>query len=153
MNAETLATKRVSDVIAALSHLADVLARENRALRDHDRGALRELTEEKATAARAYEAKVEAMKEAGAALGGIDDDLRQRLAGIGERTTGLIIENERLLRIAMETGRHLMEAIVGAAKDIKDMNIGPGTYSRAGNVASGSRQATSSASLSLDRSL
>jgi len=150
MNAETLATKRVSDVIAALSHLADVLARENRALRDHDRAALKELTEEKATAARAYEAKVEAMKDAGEALAGIDDDLRQRLAGIGERATGLMIENERLLRIAMETGRHLMEAIVNAAKD---MNIGPGTYSRGGNVASSSRQTTAAASLSLDRSL
>jgi len=150
MNAETLAAKRVSDVIAALSHLADVLARENRALREHDRAALMDLTEEKATAARAYEAKVEAMKEAGPALGGIDDDLQQRLAGIGERATGLMVENERLLRIAMETGRHLMEAIVDAAKD---MNIGPGTYSRAGNVAANARQATAAAPLSLDRSL
>jgi len=148
MNAETLATKRVSDVIAALTHLADVLVRENRALRDHDRAALRDLTEEKATAARAYEAKVETMKEVGATLAGIDDDLRQRLAGIGERATRLMVENERLLRIAMESGRHLMEAIVDAAKD---MNMGPGTYSRGGNVVAGSRQAT--APLSLDRSL
>ena len=150
MNANTLATKRVSDVIAALTHLADILARENRALRDHDRAALKELTEEKAIAARAYEAKVEAMKETRSDLADIDDDLRQRLAGTGERAAGLMLENERLLRIAMETGRHLMEAIVGAAKD---MNIGPGTYSRGGHVATGSRQVAVAASLSLDRSL
>lgn len=123
--------QRVEDLIVICGRLADVLEKENGALRDQRTTDLRDLQEPKGTLSRAYESRMAGLAGKPEQLTEVDFSLREKLMGLGERLTGLMVENERLLRVAMESHRRVVDVIAEAVKTVQP---GPGTYSQGGVV-------------------
>ncbi len=147
-------TNRINDLIVLTSHLADLLARENQALREqrlHDATAL---LEEKNTLSRALESRVEGLgklAEGDRELDHVDPDLRERLHGLGEKVNAMVEENAKLLKVAIEANRLVVKAIAEAAKASRP---GPGTYSANGAVDDkGSAGAARNVAISVDHQL
>lgn len=145
------ATDRINDLINITSRLADLLVSENAALENNRTEDAAALLDEKSALSRAYEARVEGLKEVSEDLAGVDKDLRERLRGLGEKVNDLMEDNARHLKVAMEVNRYVMSAIAEAAKSQKP---GPGIYSAKGSTKGKRPQdASQSVAVSLDKSL
>lgn len=147
------ASKRISDLIVISQRLADFLTVENRALAAGRFDETRALVEQKDDLSRAYESRIKGLAEhAGAeAMGTVEPALRDRLRTLGAHVQDLSRENAKLLRIAMEVNRRVLNEVAAA---IKAGRPGPGTYSRTGGMAAtGLRAAPASIPISLDKSL
>ena len=147
------ATKRINDLIVISENLADLLARENRALRDHKNQEVATLVEQKDALSRAYETRIEGLAEHAADedVGAVDQMLRDRLRGLGVEVQGLMEENLQLLNVAIEVNRRVLENV---AEAVKVSQPGPGVYSQEGTVDAGKhRAAPKNIPLSIDRSL
>ncbi|MBE0530755.1 MAG: hypothetical protein IH626_08000 [Rhodospirillales bacterium] len=147
------ASKRISDLIVISRRLADFLTIENRALGAGRFDETRALVEQKDELSRAYESRIKGLAEhAGAeAIGAVEPDLREELRALGARVHDLSRENAKLLRIAMEVNRRVLNEVAAA---LKAGQPGPGTYSRTGGMAAaGLRAAPASVPISLDKSL
>ena len=143
--------KRLTELIAISGQLANVLERENEALTHYDRGSLESLLDEKTRLGRAYESRMEALGGDSAALADADPDLGQRLREIGADVRDLIARNARLLKIAIEANRRVVDLI---AEAVKASTPGPGVYGKRGKAAAApARGAPKSAPISFDRSL
>ncbi len=144
--------KRLTELIAISSQLANVLERENTALTHYDRGSLQPLLDEKTRLGRAYESRMEALGGEPTALADADPDLGQRLREIGEVVRDLIARNARLLKIAIEANRRVVDLI---AEAVKASAPGPSIYGKRGRPAAAAptRGAPKSLPLSFDRSL
>lgn len=144
--------KRLSELIVISSQLAEVLERENTALTRYDRDSLPALLEEKTRLGRAYESQMETLGDDKNALTEADPDLGQRLREIGTRVRDLIARNARLLKIAIEANRRVVDLI---AEAVKSSTPGPAVYGGRGRAtaAAGSRSAPKSRPISFDRSL
>lgn len=144
--------KRLSELIVISSQLASVLERENTALTRYDRSSLPSLLEEKARLGRAYESQMETLGDDKNALAEADPDLGQRLREIGAQVRDLIERNARLLKIAIEANRRVVDLI---AEAVKSSAPGPAVYGGRGRAvaAAGSRGAPRSRPVSFDRSL
>ncbi len=143
-------TNRVNDLIVITGRLADLLERENDALRNRRNGELNNILDEKVTLGRVYESRIMGLTENEDALNDVDPELRERLRGIGEKVNGLIEENASLLRIAIEANRRVVNLI---AEAVKASVPSAGTYSQAGTTAPLHRAAPRNVALSLDRTL
>jgi len=120
---------RVNDLIVITNRLADLLLRENDALRNKNNGVLNEILDEKVTLGRVYESRVMGFTEDPEALEGVDQEQRDRLRALGEKVNGLIEENASLLKIAIETNRRVVNLI---AEAVKASVPSAGTYSPTG---------------------
>lgn len=143
---------RVKDLIAITSRLADVVERENGALASHERQNYDEILEEKATLGRIYETRIQALRQGSEdEAAAVAPDLRQNLKEVGNRLRQLIDENARLLKVAIEGNRRVVDLI---AEAVKASTPGPGVYGAKGTVGGTRNRATpGSLPLSLDRSL
>ena len=127
------ASKRVSDLIAISQKLAEVLTIENKALRAGRFDETRALVERKDELGRAYESRIKGLADnAGAEdIGAVDPSLRDQLRSLGADVQELSRENARLLSVAMEVNRRVLNE---AAAALKAGQRGAGTYSRTGEV-------------------
>ncbi|HEX9702051.1 MAG TPA: flagellar export chaperone FlgN [Rhodospirillales bacterium] len=144
-------TNRVNDLIAITGRLAVVLERENDALRNHRNKELNEILEEKVTLGRVYESRMMGLSENADALNQVDPGLREQLRAIGEKVNGLIEDNAKLLKVAIEVNRRVVNMI---AEAVKASVPSAGTYSPTGAAkAEGPRTAPRNVAISLDRTL
>jgi flagellar biosynthesis/type III secretory pathway chaperone len=144
------ANNRVKDLITITSRLAEVLARENDALRARRHGELDEILDQKTTLGRIYESRLEGLADDKDALKGVDPALRERLRGLGDKVNDLIEENARLLRVAIEANRRVVDMI---AEAVKASAPGPGIYGKKGTLGGERRRTAGNLAFSLDRSL
>jgi flagellar biosynthesis/type III secretory pathway chaperone len=149
MNA-TKVEKLAAGVANAMEHLASVLERENAALTEFRPETVVALVREKSTAVRAYEAKIRALRQETADLSALDDQRRRDLRELGEMLAPLANDNERLLRVAIEANRRLLDAFADA---VRTLSGEASAYSRRGTVASRGVTAAKRIALSVNQSL
>ena len=144
--------KRLTELIVISDQLASVLERENTALTHYDRDGVRALLDEKTRLGRAYESRMEGLNNDAEALSLADPDLGQRLREIGAQVRDLIARNTRLLKIAIEANRRVVDLI---AEAVKASAPGPGVYGVRGRAAAQAtgHGAPKSPPISFDRSL
>ncbi len=147
-------TKRVNDLIVITGRLADLLERENVALREKKNKELNEIIDEKVTLGRVYESRIMGLTEdpeALEALDNVDKELLERLRGIGEKVNGLIEDNAKMLKIAIEANRRVVNLI---AESIKASVPSAGTYSPTGATGTQDhRAAPKNVAISVDHTL
>jgi len=123
-------TNRVNDLIVITNRLAELLERENDALRNKQNKELTEILDEKVTLGRVYESRIMGLAEASAeAIDGVDLELRDRLRGLGQKVNDLIVDNAKLLKVAIESNRRVVNLI---AEAVKESIPSAGTYSATG---------------------
>ena len=144
-------TQRISDLILISGHLAELLQRENAALREHRAQDVAGILEEKDKLSRAYESRLKGLAEHPAGLMDVDEELRERLRGLGEKLSGLVEENAKLLTVAIRASRRVLEMV---AEAVKESAPSPGTYGANGETAAKSHQsAPRNVAISVDQSL
>ncbi len=145
---------RINNLIDITSHLANLIEKENKALRGIKSGDATSLLEEKNTLTRAYESRVEGLDELLGnpdAVGKLDPELRQRMRKAGERLNALVEENAMLLKVAIEANQRVVDIV---AEAVKEAQPGPGTYSSKGSVEKDrTGTITKNVAFSLDRQL
>ncbi|MEK9753049.1 MAG: hypothetical protein VW338_07550 [Rhodospirillaceae bacterium] len=145
------ANNRLNDLITVTGRLVELLKRENEALRAHKSSVVHELLDEKTALSRVYENRFKSLAEHPELLAETDQGLRDQLAELAGEVEGLMAENAKLLRAAIEANRRVVELIADA---VRNQQPSAGTYSadavtaRDGANASGRRVA-----LSLDQTL
>ena len=145
------ATKRINDLIVITGHLVELLTQENAALRAKRHEDVAALLERKASLGRAYESRIQGLVEKPDSLAQVDQALRQRLRGLGEKMHRLMEENEQFLKVAITVARRVVESVSDA---VKSSQPGPGTYSANGAVGAPSNGAAPrNLSISVDQSL
>ena len=144
-------TKRVNDLIVITGRLADLLERENVALREKQNKELHEILDEKVTLGRVYESRIMGLTEDPEALDSVDKELLERLRGIGEKVNGLMEDNAKMLKIAIEANRRVVNLI---AEAVKASVPSAGTYSPTGGTGThDQRGAPKNVALSVDHTL
>ena len=144
-------TKRVNDLIVITGRLADLLERENVALREKQNKGLNEILDEKVTLGRVYESRIMGLTEDPEALDNVDKELLERLRGIGEKVNGLMEDNAKMLKIAIEANRRVVNLI---AEAVKASVPSAGTYSPTGGTGTHDpRGAPKNVALSVDHTL
>ncbi len=144
-------TKRVNDLIVITGRLADLLERENVALREKQNKELNEILDEKVTLGRVYESRIMGLTEDPEALDNVDKELLERLRGIGEKVNGLIEDNAKMLKIAIEANRRVVNLI---AEAVKASVPSAGTYSPTGATGTDDhRAAPKNVAISVDHTL
>ena len=144
-------TKRVNDLILITGRLADLLERENVALREKQNKELNEILDEKVTLGRVYESRIMGLTEDPEALDNVDKELLERLRGIGEKVNGLMEDNAKMLKIAIEANRRVVNLI---AEAVKASVPSAGTYSPTGGTGTQDhRGAPKNVALSVDHTL
>lgn len=147
-------SRAAAPAIAALNQLAEVLARENAALRQRNRSAIAALADEKKAALEACESHASAVVPASdgvarldSVAGAVADEIKHAKARLG----ALIDENQRRLRVAIIANQRLVETIAAA---VQAQASGTDGYARNGrkNPAKGRASAPPPA-LTLYRSL
>ena len=142
---------KVNDIILITERLADVLERENLALKNHRSQELHALLDDKVTLSRVYETRMQFYNENPKALSNTTPELREKLHTLGTNISELLNENAKMLRVAIEANRKVVDMIAAA---VKSVTPGPGTY-RANGVAglSDQKSQTQGLALSLDQTL
>ncbi len=144
-------TKLFNKLIAITSDLTTLMERENTALNLRDADGVKALAQEKNALSRAYLAHVRELSKDPEAIAQMDESLRERLLGIGENIRGLMEENSKLLQVAIETNRRVVDVIAEAAKEAHPR---AGTYSANGAVSDGAPgTAPRNVAVSVDQSL
>ena len=141
---------RAAAAAAAARGLAEVVARENAALRGRSREGLTALAEEKAAATNLYQQCLAALDTATEGYRTLTTDQREALRNCGRLLAEEADENARLLRIAVEISRRYMTTVADA---VKALQPGAPGYSRTGVLGSGAHALARAPALSLDRSL
>ena len=142
---------KINDIILITERLADVLKRENTALKNQKNQELHALLDDKVTLSRVYETRMQFYNENPKALSNTTPELREELRIIGEHVSGLLQENAKMLKVAIEANRKVVDMIAAA---VKSVTPGPGTY-RANGVAglSDHKSQVQGLALSLDQTL
>ncbi len=146
------ATKRISDLIVISQRLADLLARENKALRDHKAHEVQGFLEQKVELSQAYESRISGLGEhaSAEAMAGVDPALREQVRALGERIQSLSSDNTMLLQVAMEVNRRVLHEVADALKSAN----GQTGYTRDGTLGYRPGHGNPhSISVSLDKSL
>ena len=107
-------TKQVNELIDITTRLADLLKRENQALRNHDTQEANALLSEKNSLTEVYEEHVEAVMSHSEHLNKLEPKLKESLSTIGEKAKNLIEENAVLLRAAIVANERVMEMVAEA---------------------------------------
>jgi flagellar biosynthesis/type III secretory pathway chaperone len=142
---------KVNDIILITERLADVLERENAALKNRKSQELHALLDDKVTLSRVYETRMQFYNENPEALSETTPELREELRTIGAYVKELLHENAQMLKVAIEANRKVVDMIAAA---VKNVTPGPGTY-RANGVAglSDQKSEVQGLALSLDQTL
>ncbi len=119
------AEERVADLIFISERLAEVLAKENVALRRRQVDDLGDLVREKQKLVRAYEIRMRGVKEDPALIREAEEDQREELRDLGERLAELMEENAAMLQTAVEGSRLLVDSVV---KAVRDHQVGTSVY-------------------------
>ncbi len=144
-------TKRVNDLIVITSRLADLLERENNALRNKQNKELNEILDEKVPLGRVYESRIMGLAEASPeAIDSVDLELRDRLRGLGKKVNDLIDDNAKLLKIAIEANRRVVDLI---AEAVKASVPSAGTYSANGATGVEQHATSKNVAISVDQTL
>ena len=116
---------KINDIILITERLADVLKRENTALQNQQSQELHTLLDDKVTLSRVYETRMQFYNENPNVLSETTPELREKLRIIGLHTSELLQENAKLLKVAIEANRKVLDMIATA---VKNVTPGPGTY-------------------------
>lgn len=144
-------TNRVNDLITITGRLVDLLDRENSALVNNQNKDLSEILDEKVTLGRVYESRILGLAEASSdAIDSVDLELRDRLRGLGNKANDLIEENAKLLKVAIEANRRVVNMI---AEAVKASVPSAGTYAPNGAHAIEHHAATKNAAIAVDHTL
>lgn len=149
-NAIEATNRRLEDLIVITSHLAELLEKENTALREHHPQEIAAYMEEKDKLARTYEKRIKSLREHPQLLAEADGELKERLKLIGDKVRDLMEENARLLKIALDVGRRFMDSV---AEAVKTASRRTGTYGANGSVGGAQKNAPRTLSMSLNQSL
>ena len=142
---------RLNDLIVITGSLAELLKRENRALRGHRVQEVRDLLDEKTTLSRIYEMRYKGFTESPDIINNADIDIRRRLQAMGEKVQCLMEENTKLLRAELEANRRVVEMI---AEAVRKQQPSAGTYgAKAVTSADGANAADRRLAFSLDQTL
>ena len=145
------AIDRVNDLIFIAGRLDELLERENAALERHDADSVGDLLDEKRKLVRAYEIRLRGFEEDPASLKEVDETTRDELADLGTRLTEQMEQNARMLEVAVETSRAVVDSIVEGAKA---QQSGATTYtSGATAAAERTRPGARGAALTVDQTL
>ena len=147
------ASKRISDLIVISRHLADLLTRENKALREHTPEEVRNLLAQKEDLSRAYGSRISGLAEHANAeeIAKVDPALKDQLRSLGADIQTLSAENTDLLKVAMEVNRRVLHEVGEAVKSGDGSQIG---YTKKGTIGyQPNRGATKNVAISLDKSL
>ena len=146
------ASKRISDLVEIGRNLLDLLGEENKALRGNDYHRVHDFVQRKTDLIRAFETRFEGLSEHASEddMAEVDNLLRDDLRQIGKTLDEMIKENSKLLLIAMEVQRRVIDSI---AEAVKTAHKGPGTYSASGAVTDNRKAAKTAASFSYDQAL
>lgn len=141
---------QIDDLIVITSRLADILDKENQALRDRNSDEVAAILEGKLTLCRAYEARIQAVTEKPEELATVDSDLRRNLHDLGHKLDALMEENARLLKVGVEAGRRVVATV---AEVVKSSHPGASTYSANGIVGVNPGSAPRNVAISVDQNL
>lgn len=140
------ATAALAPAIQSLGRLADVLGRENAALKARDSTRMRRLLEEKQAALLACERWLDSEDRGAGAI--LADDAFEALKS---RLDGLAAENQRRLRVAIAANQRLVESIAIA---VQSQAPGSETYACDGrSETTNGRRAGPPPALSVNRAL
>lgn len=144
-------TKQVNDLIDITTRLADLLKRENQALRNHDAQETNALLSEKNSLTEVYEEHVEAVMTHSEHLEALEPSLKERLSTIGESAKSLIEENAVLLRAAIVANERVMDMVAEALSQARKKVT---TYSKDGTMGTAPhREPTQTPALTVDQAL
>lgn len=143
-------TDRIRDLIHVGEQLCKLIARENDALRKHDRDFVAAHVEEKTTLSHAYEKLFRAVTEDGETLADAREAYRDQLLDLGQRLDELMAENGILLEAAVQSGRMVLDVV---AEAVRKAQPDAGTYSAGGRVDRSGKSNKSSASVAVDETL
>ena len=142
---------RLNDLIVITDRLVDLLERENDALKNHKTEVIHTLLDDKATLARVYETRLKGLAEKPEILENADPALREKLRHFAEKVETLILENGKLLNVAIEANRRVVDLIADA---VQAQQPNAGTYSSDAQASNnGSNAASQRVALSLDQTL
>jgi len=142
---------RLNDLIVITGRLAELIQRENEALRQHRSRDVRGMLDEKATLSRVYETRFNGIAEHPEIIEGADLDTRERLHAMGEKVGKLMDENAALLKTAIEANRRVVDLI---AEAVRDQQPSAGVYAATGTTSqAGANAAAQRLALSVDQNL
>ena len=143
---------RIKDLIVITGRLADLLRRENKALRDRRSDDLKKLLDDKSTLGRVYETRLQGLIDDGVDFREIDPELREQLREAADQVRTMMDENAKLLRVAIAANKRVVDMIATAVKRAMPT---AGTYSKKGAVGADTYRQTAkrAPSFSLDRTL
>ena len=142
---------RIKDLIVITSRLVELLECENDALRNHKPEVIHALLDDKATLGRVYETRFKGLSEKPEILLETDPILREELRKLADKADQCIQENGKLLHVAIEANRRVVDLI---AEAVQDQQPGAGTYSSNAQASThGANAASQRVALSLDQTL
>jgi broad specificity phosphatase PhoE len=142
---------RLNDLIVISGRLAELLQRENEALRLRRTKDVHSLLDEKATLSRVYETRYKGIAEHPEIIAEADIDVRERLLAMGNEVKILMDENARLLETAISANRRVVELI---AEAVQDQQPSAGVYgSHGGTSRAGSNAAAQRVAFTVDQNL
>ncbi len=142
---------RLSDLITITGRLTELLRRENDALQNRRTKEVHDLLDEKAALSRVYETRFNSFVEKPELLQQADPVLREQLSTLAADVEGLMQENAKLLRAAIEVNQRVVDLIADA---VRDQQRNAGTYT-AGAVTNldGTNASGQRVTISLDQTL
>jgi len=129
-------SEKLLGLIEITERLAELLHKENNALRERRADEAVQYLDEKNELARIYESRVKGLPNNPDIMDEIPSELRERLRQIGEKVNLLVEENGRLLKITIDANRRVVELVAEAVKTQKQ---GTGIYSANGLADGGKR--------------
>lgn len=142
---------RLNDLLMITGRLAELLQRENEALRRRRPKDVRDLLDEKATLSRVYETRYAGLTENPDIIAGAGMDVRDRLLSMGRKIQSLMDENTLLLETAIATNKRVVDLI---AKAVQDHQPSAGVYGcRGATSQAGAKAAAQQMAFSIDQNL
>ena len=142
---------RLNDLIVITGRLAELLQRENEALRLRRTKDVHSLLDEKAKLSRDYETRFKGFAEHPEIIAEADRDVRERLLAMGNEVKILMDENASLLETAISANRRVVELI---AEAVQDQQPSAGVYgSHGGTSLAGSNAAAQRVAFTVDQNL
>ena len=130
-----------AELLRTISRLIEVMEREIEMFRAMKPSEMQGLQEEKIVLTAAYEAKVSALKVAGADT--IEPAMREQLLAATKRFQDTMTQNQQALRAARETTDRVLMAIVEEVEKKRGDNAGYSASGTLGVEAAGNRQPVS----------
>ena len=145
------ATEKVLGLIEITERLADLLNKENTALREKRANDAVQCLDEKNELVRIYETRVKGLPDQPEAIEATPLELREKLRLMGEKVNLLVVENGHLLKVTIEANKRVVDMV---AEALKTQQRGPGIYSAKG-LADGGKlsSAPQNLALSINQSL